>query len=115
MPTPTCPRCRRIIPPEDVNVANNVAYCRTCNFSHSLAGLTLDEPLDAAVDLNRPPQGAWLVNDGGGTAIGASHRSLGAAAGLLFAALFWNGIVSIFVMLAISGTSRRPNGSRRPR
>lgn len=36
--------------------------------------------------------------------IGASHRSLGSALGLLAAGLFWNGIVSIFVLVALSGT-----------
>ncbi len=104
MPTPTCTRCRRTIPPEDINVANDVAYCRNCNISYSLAALTFETGLDATVDLNRPPAGAWCINDGGGTVIGATNRSLVAAAGLLFATLFWNGIVSVFVAAAVSGT-----------
>jgi len=66
--------------------------------------LTFGGDISANLDLDHPPKGAWFVNDGGGTVIGATNRSLGTAFGLLFFALFWNGIVSIFVLLAISGT-----------
>jgi hypothetical protein len=31
---PTCSKCGSTIPSEDVNVANDVAYCRACNVSH---------------------------------------------------------------------------------
>ncbi len=106
MTTPTCTKCRRLIPPEEINVANDVAYCRSCNISYQLSELTFDNGIDSAVDVNRPPGGCWFVNDGGGTVIGATHRSLVTAAGLLFFALFWNGIVSIFVALATAGTLR---------
>jgi len=36
----------------------------------------------------------------------ATHRSVGAAFGTLAIALFWNGIVSVFVLIAIGGTLR---------
>ena len=104
MPTPVCSKCRRTIPPDDINVANDVAYCRDCNISYRLSELTFGGDISANLDLNHPPKGAWFVNDGGGAVIGATNRSLGAAFGLLFFALFWNGIVSIFVFFAISGT-----------
>ena len=104
MPTPTCAKCRRVIPGDDINVAQDVAYCRDCNFSYRLSELTFDDGLTANLYLNRPPKGAWFVSDGGGTVIGATNRSLGTAFGMLFFALFWNGIVSIFVLCAISGT-----------
>ena len=104
MPTPTCPKCRRVIPSEDINVAQNVAYCRTCNISYPLSDLTLDNDVSTYVDLNRPPKGAWYRSDGGGTVIGATNRSHGAAFVMLFFALFWNGIVSIFVVFVISAT-----------
>ncbi len=103
MPTPTCSKCGRVIASDDINVAQDVAYCRACNLSHRLSDLTDEEP-DAAVDLNRPPNGAWFTNDIGGPIIGAVHRNLLTAGGLLFATLFWNGIVSVFVTLAISAT-----------
>ena len=44
------------------------------------------------------------ANDGSGTVIGATHRSLGAAIGSLAIALFWNGIVSVFVLVATAST-----------
>jgi hypothetical protein len=37
--------------------------------------------------------------------IGATNRSLGAAIGLLAVSLFWNGLVSVFVLFAIAGTA----------
>jgi hypothetical protein len=39
-----------------------------------------------------------------GAVVGASHRSLGMALPLLGVALFWNGIVSIFVSVALAST-----------
>ena len=104
MPTPVCTKCRRTIPSDDINVANDVAYCRDCNISYRLSELTFDSDLNASLDLNHPPKGAWFVNDGRGAVIGATNRSIGAAFGLLIFALFWNGIVSIFVLAALSGT-----------
>lgn len=106
MVTPTCSRCGRAIPSEDVNVANDVAYCRGCNLSHQLSALTQGAELDSNIDLNHPPAGAWYRNDGAGLVIGATHRSMGAAIGALVFALFWNGIVSVFVLLALASTLR---------
>jgi hypothetical protein len=103
---PICTKCRRAIPSGDINVAQDVAYCRDCNLSHRLSQLTHDFEIDASLDLQHPPRGAWYVNNGGGIAIGATNRSLGMAIGALFFALFWNGIVSVFVVLAIAGTLR---------
>jgi len=106
MIVPTCSRCGKEIPGEDINVANDVAYCRSCNLSHKLSALTEGSELDAAVDLNHPPAGAWYSNDGAGPVIGATHRSLGSALGALAISLFWNGIVSVFVLVALAGTLR---------
>lgn len=104
MPTPTCTKCRRVIPSDDINVAKDVAYCRDCNVSYRLSDLTYDNDVSASVNLNDPPQGAWYRSDGGGTVIGATNRSVGAAFFMLFFALFWNGIVSVFVVLALTST-----------
>ena len=104
MSTPTCPKCKRIIPSEEVSVANNVAFCRACNLAHQLSALVHGSGLTEKVDLHRPPAGAWFRNDASGTVVGATHRSLGTALGLLGISLFWNGIVSVFVALAIVAT-----------
>lgn len=104
MPTPTCSKCHRTIPSADINVAQDVAYCRECNLSQRLSELTFDLEINASLDLQHPPPGAWYITNGGGTVIGATNRNLGMAIGTLFFALFWNGIVSVFVVLAIAGT-----------
>jgi hypothetical protein len=95
-----------VIPSEDVNVANDVAYCRVCNVSHKLSALTAGTELDTSIDLNNPPSGAWYTNDGEGALIGATHRSLGMALGALAFALFWNGIISVFVLVVLGDTLR---------
>src|SRR5215204_386831 len=104
--TPTCPRCKGVIPSEDVNVAKDIAFCRACNLSHELSALTAGVEINPQVDLSRPPQGAWFRREGIVTVTGATHRSLGQALGLLFFSLFWNGIVSVFVLFAIASTLR---------
>lgn len=95
-----------MISSEDVNVANDVAYCRACNLSHPLSALTHGTELDANIDLNNPPAGASYTSLGMGPVIGATHRSIGTAIGALAISLFWNGIVSVFVLIAIAGTLR---------
>jgi len=104
--TPVCPHCKRAIPSEDVNVANDIAFCRNCNLSHSLSALTTGNIVDEDIDVSRPPAGSWFDRDGSGVKFGATHRSLGQAFGLLFFTLFWNGIVSVFVGLATVSTLR---------
>ena len=104
--TPTCPRCKCVIPSDDVSVANDVAFCRSCNLSHRFSALALGTVVDENIDVSRPPGGTWFQRDGRGAIIGATHRSLGQAFGLLFFCLFWNGIVSVFVMLAAASTLR---------
>lgn len=66
--------------------------------------------MDSGIDPNHPPAGAWYRNDGAGPVIGATHRSPGAAIGALAVALFWNGIVSVFVLLALASTLRHLGG-----
>ena len=101
--TPICSSCKRSIPAQDVNVAQDVAYCRTCNRAHKLSelvhGTEAPEP-----DLSRPPAGTWYSSTALGAVIGASHRSIGGAIGTLAISLFWNGIVSVFLTLVISST-----------
>lgn len=62
------------------------------------------EAMLAAVDISRPPAGAWYRDDGIELCVGATMRSVGGALALLAFSLFWNGIVSVFVSLAIAGT-----------
>jgi hypothetical protein len=104
MKIPKCPRCGKIIPTEDVNVAKDVALCRSCNLVSALSSLVSGHALETNVNLNQPPHGCWHRTTGFGEVIGATHRSIGAALGLLAISLFWNGIVSVFVLVAVSST-----------
>ncbi|CAM2931439.1 hypothetical protein [Rariglobus hedericola] len=100
---PSCPLCKRTIPAEDFNVSTDLAYCRSCNQAHSLIALMENARLDAL--LEEPVPGTWKhQNMQGDVVLGASHRSLKMAAGLLAVALFWNGIVSVFVAIATAST-----------
>jgi len=104
MPKPVCQQCRREIPGEDVNVAADTVFCRACNFSFALSELTHRAELDPAVDPSRPPEGAWQRPEGRGMITGAKHFSAGKVFPLLGVMLFWNGIVSVFVLVTIGGT-----------
>lgn len=57
------------------------------------------------------PEGCWVINDGTELRIGASSASLGRAACFLFAFLFWNAIVGIFVSLLVHETIRTSGGT----
>jgi hypothetical protein len=104
MLTPTCSECNRAIPREDINVANDVAYCRECNLTYKLSTLASGLEFDDRVNLSTPPAGAWYRQTSMEIVIGGTHRSLSTAIGPLALGLFWNGIVSVFVVLAISAT-----------
>jgi hypothetical protein len=102
--TALCPKCHRQIPIADVNVATDVALCRACNLVHKFSELVQVAELEEGVDFAHPPAGAWYRDSGMGAVVGATHRSLGTALGLLAISLFWNGIVSVFVFFAINAT-----------
>lgn len=104
--TPTCPHCKQVIPSEDVNVANDIAFCRNCNLSCRLSALTSGAAADENVDVSRPPSGSWFRREVDGLVIGATNRSIGQAFAMLFFCLFWNGIVSVFVCFATTSTLR---------
>ncbi|MEM6822011.1 MAG: hypothetical protein AAF558_08740, partial [Verrucomicrobiota bacterium] len=65
--------------------------------------LVSETPL-GEVNIKHPPEGAWYQRQGRGIVVGATHFSPGTAIGALAISLFWNGIVSVFVLVAISGT-----------
>src|SRR5687768_13226465 len=100
----TCPKCKAVIRAEDINVATDIALCRACNTPHKFSELVSRLDLEQGVDIHTPPAGAWYLSSPLETVIGATHRSSGAALGLLAISLFWNGIVSVFVLLATAGT-----------
>lgn len=104
MRPPRCPQCRRILPPEDVNVAKDVAYCRPCNGVHPLSAMPHGAGVDSHVDSRNPPPGCWLHTQGNETIIGGSHQSFGNSIMFFAFTAFWNSIVAVFVTLAITST-----------
>lgn len=106
-----CPQCSRPIPGDDVNVDEGVAYCRACNSVSRLSEILAAERAGPAADPGSPPPGCGVHGDGVQTILHASARSAGGFLGALFVAGFWNGIVSVFVLLALGSTLRHMLGS----
>lgn len=87
-----CPKCNQGLPPEDVNVAKDVAFCRNCNeafaISAQVAGTSgpsrVPEPSSTTVVLTRDEQRI--------AAVIPPQGFKGAGCFLGFFALFWNGI-----------------------
>jgi hypothetical protein len=102
---PVCPECETPFLGDDINVAKDVAYCRKCGVAYSLSGLVEDaNDAGGVLDLDRPPKGAWFRKDMFGVKMGAQHRPWSSFGGIMFFTLFWNGITSFFVVLAIGET-----------
>lgn len=98
-----CPECGQPIASDDINLKEGVALCRACGKLSRLADIA-DQPSVDAAELTTPPRGcSYQEQIGGGLVVRASHRSIGAAAATLGLCLFWNGIVSVFVLVAIAG------------
>lgn len=102
MPNYDCPTCQALLSPADMNVAEGVALCRGCGALARLSDL-VEQPDPGDLSLSHPPAGCDMRQEIDGVTVRVSHRSLAAAAGLLFFGGFWNSIVSVFVLLALSG------------
>ncbi len=121
--TTTCP-CGARIDIDDINVREGVALCRRCGRLSRLADLAggqsnggsggdddrpglskkdqAEERKAIALAQGDPPRGCAVRDYGDRVTLRASARSLGGAAGLAFFAIFWNGIVGVFLAILIS-------------
>lgn len=98
-----CPKCGGAIAVDDINIREGVGLCRSCGKLSRLAEIA-DAPAIDPKTIDAPPPGCMLEErPGGARLVKASMRSVGTAAGLLFVCLFWNGIVSVFVLIALAG------------
>lgn len=98
-----CPACNAPIGVDDINMAEGVGLCRACNTLHRLSDLIEgDEALCDQVARSEPPRGAWLRDDGVVTRIGAVTRSRLIGGFMWCFTLFWNGVVSVFLYIAIT-------------
>jgi hypothetical protein len=115
MRIPPCPVCASVISPDFVNVADDSATCPSCSARHSLARLLSAEtrfemgsvsPAQARRTASEAPAGAWQRTEAGHVVLGCSHRSTIGALAILGVALFWNGIVGVFVLFTSTATFR---------
>lgn len=107
-----CLSCSREIPEADVNVGEGVAFCRACGHLSQLAEILNATPESGRVrSFDNPPAGCRIRDDGMETRVIASARSGASALGIAFACVFWNGIVSVFVLIALGGTIQAIAGS----
>lgn len=96
-----CPSCEAVLPSEQINVAQGVAYCPACGKLSPLRDvMAFQEDRQSVTDT---PSGCYVWNEGANIHIQATLRSVAGALGALFISLFWNGIVSVFVMIALAG------------
>ncbi len=86
-----------------MNVAAAIAVCPSCTTVTKLADLA-DDPVLAAVNAAEIPAGCDRQSFADEVVLSASTRSFGGVLGALVIAAFWNGIVSIFVLIATAST-----------
>lgn len=97
-----CPECDAPITSESINIKEGVALCPQCETLSPLSELNYSGRSKHEL-LNKPPKGCRVESRGLGTAVTVSLRSIPGLLGTLAAALFWNSIVSVFVLVAAAG------------
>lgn len=97
-----CPSCGEQLPAASINITEGVALCPGCNQLSRLSDVVTRHRPVTEVLSNTPP-GCSIDQRGFDTVVRATLRSAAGFIGTLFAALFWNGIVSVFVLIALAG------------
>lgn len=100
--TQRCPECDAVVEAKSINISEGVALCPQCGKLSRLSKLNFS---DRSVEdiLGQPPTGCEVVDLGTSITVTASLRS---ATGFFITAgvaLFWNGIVSVFVLITAAG------------
>jgi hypothetical protein len=101
-PSQRCPNCDQPIEAESINITEGVALCPGCGKLSRLSKLNYSTRSLQEI-LAQPPRGCSIGEAGRGVRLLASMRSLGGFIPTALFALFWNSIVSLFVLLAIAG------------
>lgn len=98
--TLNCPNCKTDIPASDINMANTLAKCQSCNTVFDFAPL-LKRPTHKKQEILLPP-GIDAYSTNYELDIEINWRKASNGLGFfLFFTLFWNGIVMIFVVTAL--------------
>ncbi|MFG0249323.1 MAG: hypothetical protein ACF8OB_10580 [Phycisphaeraceae bacterium JB051] len=96
-----CPSCGAVLPNDQINVSQGVAFCPGCGKLSDLRDVI--ESTENEVDIEQTPSKCFIWNEGSRIHIRSTLQSISGAFGSLIFALFWNGVVSVFVLVAISG------------
>lgn len=99
--TPHCPRCEEAIAADQINMKEGMALCSKCGTMSQIALLEYDEGPDCST-LRQVPSGCAVVREGRSVVVTASLRSWTRLLPALGVAVFWNGVVSIFLSLFLS-------------
>ena len=99
--TPYCPACDHHIQKEELNITEGVALCAECGLISRLSDLNFlkNKPSNS---LNKTPRKIKITSNRRTLKIKISLFSFIHLLGSLFATLFWNGIVSLFLCLAVA-------------
>jgi len=96
-----CPFCGVLLAQEQINIKEGVAQCAGCGRLSKLSDVM--EYAETESRMLQLPTGCSIMDTGNEIHIRATLRSIPKALGALAISLFWNGIVSVFVLLAIAG------------
>jgi hypothetical protein len=97
-----CPVCDAVLEASAINIAEGVALCPACGKLSRLAEVA-EHKRPLAETLVQTPRGCSIDNQGTEIVVRASLRSTSTFFGALAVCLFWNGIVSVFVLIALAG------------
>jgi len=97
-----CPDCDEPIGSEAVNIKEGMALCPGCGKLSRLSELNHSGRSRSEI-LAKPPSGCSILSDGHSVTLTASLRSLPTFVFTAAFALFWNGITSVFVFVAMAG------------
>ena len=97
-----CPACGERIESQSINIAEGVALCPGCGTLSRLSDVISGKRPTREV-LRNTPAGCAVADLGDRIVVRATLRSFGGFVGALAIALFWNGIVSVFVLIACAG------------
>lgn len=69
-----CPKCKQIVPSQQVNVSTDLALCPVCNEGFKISETFDMDTVNAGI-LNNPPKGAWFRTESDKVVVGATTRS----------------------------------------
>lgn len=101
-PSQRCPNCDAVVTADAINIQEGVALCPSCGILSRLSEL-ITSGRSVSDTMDQPPRGCTIESDGQRMIVSASLRTF---AGVVFPAmfaLFWNSIVSVFVLVAFAG------------